>query len=65
MLAYSDLKKGSRIILKDQPYEIMECAPMFKGRGHSVLQTKIKNMISGDSQNYTFHPSDSFEEPDI
>ena len=38
---------------------------MFKARGHSVLQTKLKNLITGEVISKTFHPSDSFEETEI
>lgn len=65
MISYSDLKKGVRILLKNQPWEILESAPMFKGRGQSVLQAKIKNLITGEAMAHTFRPSDSFEDPDI
>lgn len=65
MLNYSDLKRGCQILFNGQPYEILESAPMFKGRGHSVLQTRIKNLVSGEVISYTFHPSDSFEDPEI
>jgi len=65
MLSYSDLKKGTHILLKGQPYEILESTPLFKGRGHSVLQAKIKNLITGTIISTTFHPSDTFEEPEI
>jgi len=65
MLSYSELKKGTRILLKGQPYEIIECAPLFKGRGHSVLPSKIKNLITGAVIFWTFRPADSFEEPEI
>lgn len=65
MINYSELKKGTKILLKGQPYEIIEYAPLFKGRGHSVLQAKIKNLLTGAVISETFHPSDSFEEPEI
>ena len=65
MISYSELKRGTRILLKSQPIEISECAPMFKGRGQSVLQSKIKNLKTGEIISWTFRPSDSFEEPDI
>ena len=65
MLGYSDLKKGVRILLKGQPYEIIECAPLFKGRGHSVLPSKIKNLITGEVISWTFRPADTFEEPEV
>lgn len=65
MLVFNELKKGLRIILDGQPYEIIEASFLFKGRGHSVLQTKIKNLITGSIISRTFHPSDTFEEAKI
>jgi len=65
MIFYSQLEKGSRIILNGQPYEIIEAASSFKARGHSVLQTKLKNLSTGNVVSKTFHPSDSFEEAEI
>lgn len=64
MITYSELEKGVKIILNNQPYEIIEASSMFKGRGHSVLQAKLKNLITGEIISQTFHPSDSFEEPE-
>jgi len=65
MLTFNNLKKGVRIILDGAPYEITEAAPLFKGRGHSVLQTKVKNLITGNVISQTFHPSDVFEEAEL
>jgi len=64
-LPYSELKKGVKIILDGQPYEIIEATFLFKGRGHSVLQTKLKNLIAGNIISKTFHPSDTFEEAEL
>lgn len=65
MVPYSRLEKGIRVIIQKEPYEIIEASSMFKGRGHSVLQAKIKNLITGEILQKTFHPSDSFKEADI
>lgn len=65
MISYSELKKGLRIILNKEPHEILEARPLFKGRGHSVLQAKIKNLITGNVISQTFHPSDVFEEAEL
>ena len=64
-IPYSELKKGTQIIFKDQPYKIIETSSMFKGRGHSVLQAKLKNLTTGNIIQTTFHPSDSFEEAEL
>lgn len=65
MINYSELKKGIKIILDNQPYEIIEFSPMFKGRGSSVARTKLKNLINGNVIAKNFHPSDNFKEAEI
>ena len=65
MLSYSELKKGVFIILNNQPHQIIEATSMFKGRGHSVLQTKLKNLITGNVISKTFHPSDEVKEAEV
>ena len=65
MLSYSQLEKGVRIIFNNDPCEIIKAAPMFKGRGQSVLSTELKNLRTGNIVSKTFHASDSFEEADI
>ncbi len=65
MISFNELEKGISIIMDGQPYEIMEASKMFKGRGHSVLQTKLKNLINGSVVSKTFHASDNFEEAEI
>lgn len=65
MISYNELEKGIAIIIEGQPCEIVETSRMFKGRGHSVLQVKLKNLINGGTVSRTFHPSDSFAEAEV
>ncbi len=65
MLAHTDFKKEIRFILDGQPYEVLESSFVFKGRGSSVVQTKIKNLITGNVISKTLHPGEEFEEAEI
>lgn len=65
MISFNELEKGATIIMEGQPYEIIETSRMFKGRGHSVVPTKLKNLVNGNVVSKTFHPSDSFNEAEI
>lgn len=62
MISYSEMEKGDRIMLNGQPFEIIEARSMFTGRSHSVLNTKLKNLRTGQVIAKTFHPADSAEE---
>jgi len=65
LISYSELRKGIRIIYNNQPYEIIEASSMFKGRGHSTLQVKLKNLLTGAILSPRLHPSDQFEQAEI
>lgn len=65
MISFNELKKGVKILLDNQPYEIIEASFLFKGRGSSIVQTKIKNLITGNVLSQTFHPGEEFEEAEV
>lgn len=65
MLSYAELNRGMIIVINDQPYEIVEALNTFKGRGHSYLQMKLRNLMSGAVIAKTAQPRDSFEEAEV
>ncbi len=65
MISYSEIKKGAEIIFQKEPHQVLEADLMFKGRGHSTLQVRLRNLVSGNIVLKTFRPSDNFEEAEI
>jgi len=65
MLSINDLKIGTIFLWKNAPYQVLETKHVFMGRGSSTLQTKIKNLITGNVLSQSLKSSDSFEEADI
>ena len=65
MLSFNEIKKGVRIILNNEPCEVIESSHMFKGRGQSVIQAKIKNLRSGTIFSKTFRSFESFKEAEL
>jgi elongation factor P len=65
MLKHSDLKPKVKFILNGEPWEVIDSTFIFKGRGSSTLQAKIKNLINGKVVTKTFHQNDKFEEAEI
>ena len=65
MLAHTDLKKGVQIILDGQPYEVLEANSMKKAQRRPVIQTKIKNLITGNVVERNFQQGDVFEEAEL
>jgi elongation factor P len=65
MSSYSELVRGKIIVINDQPYEIVEALSTFKGRGHSYLQMKLRNLINGSVISRSAQPRDSFEDAEV
>ncbi|MBM3251148.1 MAG: elongation factor P [Candidatus Nealsonbacteria bacterium] len=65
MLDHTQLKKGVKIILDGQPYEILKSMPLKKAQRRVVIQTKIKNLINGNVFDRNFHQGDIFEEAEL
>jgi elongation factor P len=58
MLGHTDLKKGTLIELDGSPYQVVEYSHAAMGRGGAVVQTKLKNLITGSVLQKSFRTSD-------
>jgi len=65
MLTYTDLKKGVLFVKDGVPFEVMESSFSRMQQRKAVMQTKIRNLVTGKLQDVTFQPSDQFEEADV
>lgn len=65
MLSYTDLTKGIIFVIDGQPYEVLESHFLRMQQRKAVVQTKIRNVMSGKVLDRNFQPSDSFEEAEI
>ncbi len=65
MLSLSEIKAGKKIIVDNQPYQVMTAQHSKIGRMGAVLRTKLKNLQTGAILNKTFQGSDKVEEAEI
>lgn len=65
MLSINDLQNGIYVVYENTPYEVMEVKHLHMGRGGSSIQTKLKNLKTGQVLARNFKPADTFEEADI
>lgn len=65
MLAYNEIKERRYIVLNDEPYEVLESQVSRKQAQKPVNQTKLRNLITGNVKQETFHTSDKVDEADI
>ena len=65
MISYSDLKKGAAFILDGEPYEVLENQFVRMQQRKPVMQTKIRNLVSGKTVSRNFHQNEMFREAEI
>ena len=65
MLSYNEIKPGKCIVFDGQPYQVMEFNFLRMQQRKPVVQTKLKNIITGKTVEKTFQPSDKFDEAEI
>lgn len=65
MLGINDLQNGDYIVCEGTPYQVMEVRHLHMGRGSSSIQTKLKNLKTGQVLARNFKPADIFGEADI
>lgn len=65
MLNYNELKPGEYIIIDGQPYVVLEFNFLRMQQRKPVVQTKIKNLITGKTTERSFQQSEKLEEAEI
>ena len=65
MYSPTDLKKNVLITLDGQPYKVVEYSQKVMGRGGSVVNLKIKNLITGALLPKTYHGNDKIEPAEV
>lgn len=61
MFGITDLKKGALIQLEGKPYRVVEYSQKVMGRGGSIVNVRLKNLIDGSVIPKTFKGSDKLE----
>lgn len=65
MYTASDLRKGLRLKMDNEPYIIVEFNFVKPGKGQALYRCKLKNMITGSQFERSFRSVDTFEPADL
>ena len=65
MLSYTELKKGTIFAMNGEPYEVLESGFLRMQQRKAVMQTKLRNLISGKVLDRNFQSSEQFEEAEV
>lgn len=61
----TDLKKGTVVQLDGKPFRVIDYAQKVMGRGGSIVNVKLKNLLDGSVIPKTFKGQDKIESADI
>ncbi len=61
----TDLKKGTVIQIDNQPYRVVEYGQKVMGRGGSIVNVKIKNLVTGAVIPKTYKGQDKIEAAEV
>ena len=65
MYGPTDLKKNVLITLDGQPYKVVEYSQKVMGRGGSIVNVKVKNLVTGALLPKTFKGQEKIEAADV
>lgn len=65
MLSHTDLKKGTQFIYEGLPWQVLESLHVKMAQRRPVVQTKIRNLITGAVQERNFQQGDMFSEAEL
>src|SRR3989344_4712069 len=65
MLEYNEVKEHKYIIFEDEPYEVLSSHVFRKQQRKPVNATKLRNLLTGNISEISFHQSEKVEEAEI
>lgn len=64
-LSITDLKKGTMISLNGFPWRVTDYSQKSVGRGGSIVNVKLKNMVDGSTLDKTYKGNDAVDAADV
>ncbi len=65
MFSTVNFRNGVRLMMKGEPFYVVEFQHVKPGKGGAFVRTKLKSFISGNVLDRTFRSGERFEEPDL
>ena len=60
-----DFRKGIKVIVENDPYEMLECNFVKPGKGQALYKTRLRNLLKGTILDRTYKSGDSLEAADV
>lgn len=60
-----DFRKGIKVLIDNDPYEMFECNFVKPGKGQALYKTKLRNLLKGTILDRTYKSGESLESADV
>lgn len=60
-----EFKKGIKVAIDNEPYEMLECFFVKPGKGQALYRTKLRNLLRGSLYEKTYRSGDSLDSADV
>lgn len=60
-----EFRKGIKVTIDGEPYEMLECNFVKPGKGQALYKTKLRNLLKGTILDRTYKSGDSLESADV
>ena len=64
-ISTSDFKKGIKVLVDNEPHEMIECEFKKPGKGQALYRTKLRNLVKGSLLDRTYKNGESLESADV
>ena len=61
----SDFRKGIKVVVDGDPFEMLECNFVKPGKGQALYKTRLRNLLKGTTLDRTYKSGDSLEAADV
>lgn len=65
MIETNSFRKGSRLLIDNDPYTVVDFQHVKPGKGNQFTRTKLRNLVTGQNLERTFKSGEKFEEPNV
>lgn len=65
MISATELRKGTKILLRDEPYIVLDFQHNKMGRGGALVRAKLKNLVTGSTIEENFRSGEKFSNPEL
>ena len=65
MYDLSEFKKGLKVMVEGNPYQVLDFQHVKPGKGNQFTRTKLRNLLTGQQLERTFKSGEKFEVPNV